>query len=68
MTVLEEIQSEIAPELEQLNALIDRELRSSNELMATVIAEYLRKKGKQIRPILVILTARLFGEMNPGVI
>lgn len=64
MTVLEEIQSEIAPELEQLNALIDRELRSSNELMATVIAEYLRKKGKQIRPILVILTAKLFGEVS----
>lgn len=68
MTNLEAIQSEIADELSQLNELIASELRSSNQLMANIITDYLRKKGKQIRPILVILTAKLFEGLCPNTI
>lgn len=68
MTTLEEIQQAIAPELYQLNQRISQSLVSSNSLMNQVVENYLQTKGKQIRPILVILSARLFGEMNPGVI
>ncbi len=68
MTTLEEIQHAIAPELRQLNERISQSLSSGNILMNQVVDNYLLTKGKQIRPILVILTARLFGEMNPGVI
>ena len=68
MTTLEEIQHAIAPELRQLNERIAQSLVSSNALMNQVVENYLLTKGKQIRPILVILSARLFGKMNPGVI
>lgn len=64
MTSIADIQAEIAPELKQLNDLIAEELKSSNELMSNIITDYLRKKGKQIRPILVILTAKLFGGLS----
>lgn len=64
MTTIDAIHSELAPELKQLNDLIAKRLQSPNELMTRVVNGYLRTKGKQIRPILVILTAKLFGEVN----
>lgn len=36
--------------------------------MNKVVATYLEKKGKQIRPVMVILSARLLGEVNDNVI
>lgn len=60
MTPLEAIQSRIHPELERLNNHIADSLRSDNELMNRVIQGYLESKGKQIRPVLVLLSARLF--------
>ncbi len=64
MTTIEAIQSELAPELKQLNELIATRLHSSNELLNRVVHSYLRTKGKQIRPILVILTAKMFNSFN----
>lgn len=68
MTTLEAIQQTIAPELEALNERIVKALSTSNELMNQVVATYLKTKGKQIRPILVMLSAKMFGEMNDNVI
>lgn len=68
MSTLTKIRTTIAPELRQLNDLIESTLNSPNELMNRVINTYLRTKGKQLRPILVILSAKLFGEVNPNVI
>ena len=68
MTPIESIRHSIAPELQSLNKTIREALASSNELMTQVVDGYLKVKGKQIRPILVILTAKLFGEVNPTVI
>lgn len=68
MSTLKEIQQLIAPELQALNDLIARTLDSSNKLMNRIVDNYLRTKGKQIRPILVILSAKLFGNVNENVI
>lgn len=68
MSALKEIQQLIAPELQALNELIACTLNSSNELMNRIVDNYLRTKGKQIRPILVILSAKLFGNVNENVI
>ena len=52
----------------ELNGRISSALNSSNQLMNQVVEGYLKSKGKQIRPILVILSAKLFGEFNDNVI
>lgn len=58
---LESVAGTIAPELRLLNERIFLALSSPNEMMNGIVREYLRRKGKQIRPIVVILSARLFG-------
>ncbi len=68
MTSLHDIQVEIRPELTLLNERIASRLHSSNALMNSVIENYLKVKGKQIRPILVLLSARLLGSVNERVI
>ncbi|MCF0219508.1 MAG: polyprenyl synthetase family protein [Muribaculaceae bacterium] len=61
MTDLKHFRESMAPELQALNRHIAEALSSSNSLLDKIVAEYLSVKGKQIRPILVILSARLFG-------
>lgn len=68
MTTFQQIQHMLAPDLERLNTRIAEALRSPNVLMNQVIANYLEKKGKQIRPIMVLLSARLLGEVNDKVL
>lgn len=68
MSSIKEIQQLITPELEALNRLIASTLDSPNELMNRIVENYLRTKGKQIRPIMVILSAKLLGEVNENVI
>lgn len=68
MTSISDIRRSIQPEIEKLNNLIKGALDSSNDLMNRVISSYLEHKGKQLRPMLVMLTAKLFGEINDSVI
>lgn len=68
MTTIEEIQQSIAPELQALNDLISRQLESSNSLMNAIVTNYLKTKSKQIRPIIVILSAKMFGAVSRQVI
>lgn len=68
MTPIESIRHSIATELDRLNSRINDALMSNNGLMNRVVEGYLTTKGKQIRPILVILTAKLFGEVSDRVI
>ena len=68
MTQLDKIKLSISSELERLNTQISAALDSSNPLMNRIIQTYLQKKGKQIRPILVILSAKIFGDVNDAVI
>lgn len=68
MTTLESLQKTIAPELKMLNDTIVESLATSNGLMNQIVETYLKTKGKQIRPILVMLSAKMFGEINNEVI
>lgn len=64
MTTLEAIQQTIAPELDMLNGRIRDQLSTSSDLMKRVVSAQLSTKGKQIRPVIVILCARMFGPVN----
>ncbi|MCM1309510.1 MAG: polyprenyl synthetase family protein [Bacteroides sp.] len=63
-SALEPIARAIAPELRELNDRIMLALSSPNDMMNGIVREYLQRKGKQIRPIVVILSARLFSEQS----
>lgn len=58
------LKQRLLPELDAMNALIRTTLQTEDRLMGTVVDRYLRTKGKQIRPILVLLSAKLFGGVN----
>lgn len=68
MDCLAQIQQRIEPELSMMNAIIRDSLASDNDLMDAVVSNYLLTKGKQIRPIMVILSAKFFGDVNDHVI
>lgn len=68
MTTLQQIRTAIAPELERLDAVIRNQLATTNPLMDKVVDNYLKSKGKLIRPIIVMLTARMFGQVNDRVL
>ena len=68
MDRLAKIQQKIEPELAKMNAIIRESLASDNDLMDTVVSNYLLTKGKQIRPIMVILSAKFFGDVNNHVL
>lgn len=63
-TAIEKIRSSLSEELEAMNDLIRTSLSTSDPLMGRVVDLYLRTKGKQIRPLLVLLSACLFGGLN----
>lgn len=68
MDQLTVIQTRLSKELAEMNAIIRQALFTDNELMNTVVSNYLTTKGKQIRPIMVILSAGMFGEINQHVL
>lgn len=64
MANMQQIKQSIEPELDALNAIIEQTLHSSSTLTNRIVTRYLRVKGKQIRPILVLLSAKFFGGVN----
>lgn len=60
MNPLNDIRASLSGELKRLNDYIVSSLDASNELMNRVISAYLESKGKQIRPLLVLMSARFF--------
>lgn len=63
MDKLSIIRQPIANELALLNETLTESLHTNSPLMNEVIQVYLESKGKQIRPILVLLCAKLFGDV-----
>lgn len=64
-----EIASELSSELRQLNDIIIGALNSSDTpLMDEIVRHFLQAKGKQVRPIMVMLCARLFGDIDDVVL
>lgn len=68
MTLLDTIQQYLGSDLKRMNDIISSTLLTSNPLMNRVVESYLKIKGKQIRPIIVILSARMFGSVNNNVL
>lgn len=63
-TTIEMIRHRLGAQLDAMNAIIRTSLATSDPLMGRVVDQYLLTKGKQIRPLLVLLSARMFGEIN----
>lgn len=68
MTNFDEIRDLISSDLERLQKIIKQSLSSNSPLLNKIVDKYLETKGKQIRPIIVVLSAKFFGaEVSDGV-
>lgn len=67
-TVLDRIQQTMSAEIEAMNGIIRSSLATDHPLVNSIIDNYLLTKGKQIRPILVMLSARMFGAITETVL
>lgn len=69
MTNFDEIRDLISSDLERLQKIIKQSLLSNSPLLNKIVDKYLETKGKQIRPIIVVLSAKFFGaEVSDGVL
>lgn len=68
MGTLENITEAYGADLDRLNAHIASRLQSGNALMSNIVMSLLRTKGKQLRPLLLIMCARIFGADDEKVI
>lgn len=64
MDVLSTIQAPINNELTELNHILVEKLHTNNLLINKIVDRYLLTKGKQIRPILILLCARMIGNIT----
>ena len=64
MKSLEHIVFPITAELAQFEAFFEKTLRAETEPMDSIMHYVLDTRGKRLRPILVLLSAKLFGEVN----
>lgn len=64
-----DIATALKPEIKELNVIIRSALHSDDtQLMNEIVEQYLQTKGKQVRPIMVMLCARLFGGVDATVL
>ena len=68
MMLNDQVQKLLGSDLDSMNRLIEETLASPNEMLNSVVGRYLRTKGKQIRPIIVLLSARMHGRVNEKVL
>lgn len=64
MYPLEDIRKTIESDLERFDSFYKESVKSSNLLLNRIMIYTLKHKGKQIRPMLVLLSARLWGDVN----
>lgn len=65
---MNQIKKNLEPWLADMNRIIVDSLATRNKMMNDIVTRYLAIKGKQIRPMLVILSARMFGEVTREVL
>ncbi len=63
MDRLSQIQSPILSEISEFKKIFDDSMHSPNFLLNSALAHIQQKNGKMMRPILLFLTARLFGSV-----
>ena len=64
MKYLADITRPIATELAQFEVFFEQTLKADTEPMDSIMRHTLLSRGKRLRPILVLLSAKLFGEVN----
>lgn len=68
MDKLSEIRLPIEKDLIAYRAIFEQTLRTENPLLKLALRHVMKRSGKAMRPILVLLIARLIGEMNEAVL
>ncbi len=68
ISLQEIVNGRLSEPLSRMNILIRECMSTSNHLMNEVVENYLRTKGKQIRPIIVMLSAEMHGNINTNVL
>lgn len=63
-TAIDKLRHKLGAELESVNSFIESTLATANPLMGMAVSQYLKTKGKQIRPLLVLMSASMFGRVN----
>src|SRR6056300_1072446 len=61
---LKEIQAPISSELVEFEKRFRQSMKSRVALLDTIMTYIVKRKGKQMRPMFVLLCAKLFGEVN----
>lgn len=64
MSTIDRIKQPISAELKQFDTYFSEVMKTSVPLLNLVMRYLLRRKGKQMRPMLVFLTAKLMGKPN----
>ena len=65
MAEIEKIKKTVAVELKEFERQFKQAIKSDVFLLNLITSYVLKIKGKQIRPVLVLLSAKLFGEIVP---
>ncbi|MCD4794712.1 MAG: polyprenyl synthetase family protein [Bacteroidales bacterium] len=64
MTEIKKIKALVEPEMKEFNMFFKEAVKTKVPLLDIVMNYIIRRKGKQMRPMFVFLTAKLFGEVN----
>ncbi len=68
MTTLETTTLSHKADIDSLNERISKRLNSANPLMSNIVMSLLRTKGKQLRPLMLIMCAKIFAQVNENVL
>ena len=68
MDVLDKIKAPVASDLIRFNEAFRETLYADNPLLEKAVEHFLKAPGKQIRPLLVLLSARMVGNVDDKVI
>ncbi len=63
-TYLEEIRKPINKELKEFDRYFNSSVKGSSQLLNLIMRFVLHRKGKQMRPMFVLLTSKMLGEIN----
>lgn len=66
MSVLDTIKEPVKEELKEFEGIFQQSLKTKIPLLNIIMNFIIRRKGKQIRPILVFLSAKLTGNIKPS--
>lgn len=65
----QQIHGRLLPMLDRLNGFIDKAVESSLPVLNSIVSEHIRRRGKQIRPLIVVLSAELLsGKVSDDVL